>query len=423
MTGGRSGRGDTLPQGVPMKLWRLLILICILLLIVACAALLDRPAEPPPDVQPPVTVPREVPPMPDADHRLRIDDLDLPSLETAIGKSLQYYDRVRNAFFSFGNREIPVSELKASLAAFREIIRSADTDENKLKRIREDFEFIPSPGQDGRGTVIFTGYYVPVLEGSRFRTDRYRYPLYRKPDDLVIVNPGKRNSRNGNEPLIGRMERGELLPYYTRDEIDRKGVLGGRRLELAWVDDPIALYSLHEQGSGKIKLTDGRVIMVSYAQSNGRPFRSLSRALIEKGKMNAQEVSYPRVQQYLRNNPEELSDLFTYNERYIFFREVERKPLGSLEVPVTSGRTIATDPDVFPKGALVFIRTRKPVFDAGGQISQWIPFSRFVLNQDTGAAIKGPGRADLFCGEGPDAERLAGSFSEKGEIYILIRKK
>ena len=209
-----------------MKLWRILILICILLLIVACAALLDRPAEPPPDVQPPVTVPHEIPPRPFVDPGMRIDDLDLSSLETAIERSLRYYDKTKNSSFWFGNREILVSELKASLAAFREIIRSADPDEIKMKRLQDTFDFIPSPGQDGRGTVIFTGYYVPVLEGSPVRTDRYRYPLYRKPDDLIVVNPGKRNSRNGSEPLIGRTERGELVPYYTRDEIDRHGVLG-----------------------------------------------------------------------------------------------------------------------------------------------------------------------------------------------------
>jgi membrane-bound lytic murein transglycosylase A len=405
-----------------MKAFRFVLLSCLLLLTAACALLLEKPAAPPPVDRPPVIIPPEAPPMPEVDQRLRIDDLDLSSLEKAIDRSLQYYSRARNASFRFGDREIPVSELRASLAAFREIIRSADTDEAKLRRISEGFEFLRSPGQDGRGAVIFTGYYVPVLEGSRFRTDRYRYPLYRKPDDLVVVNPGKRNSGNAGELLIGRMERGELVPYYTRDEIDRQGVLAGRRLEFVWVDDPIALYSLHVQGSGKIRLTDGCVIMVSYAQSNGRPFRSLSRALIDAGKMSAQEVSYPRVQQYLRDNPGELRDLFSYNDRYIFFREVERKPLGSLEVPVTSGRTIATDPDVYPKGALAFIRTRKPVFDASGQIIRWVPFSRFVLNQDMGAAIKGPGRADLFCGEGPEAERLAGSFSERGEIYILLRK-
>lgn len=411
-----------------MKTWRLLTLICILLLIAACAALLERPAPPPPDVQPPVTVPRpmpdrEIPPRPEADMTARIDDLDLSSLETAIERSLQYYDKTKNPSFYFGNREIPVSELRASLATFREIIRSAAPEEIKMKRIRETFEFIPPSGQDGRGTVIFTGYYVPVLEGSPFRTNRYRYPLYRKPDDLIVVNLEKFNSKYKGEQLMGRMERGELVPYYTRDEIDRNGVLGGRDLEFVWVDDPIALYSLHVQGSGKIRMPDGRTIVVSYAQSNGRPFRSLSRALTEKGKINAREVSYPRIQHYLRENPEEAADLFSYNDRYIFFRRVEMHPLGSLGVPVTSGRTIATDPDVFPKGALALIRTQKPVFDAGGRISRWVSFSRFVLNQDAGTAIKGPGRVDIFCGDGPDAERLAGSFKEKGEIYILIRKK
>lgn len=411
-------------RGMPRKkACRFLILICILLLTVACAVFMEKPAEPPPDVRRPVPVPRETPLLPGVDERTRIDDLDLPSLETAIARSLQYYERIRAPFLYFGNREIAVSELKASLAVFREIVQSGEPNDIKLRRIQDRFDFILSPGQDGRGTVIFTGYYVPVLEGSRIRTARYRYPLYRKPDDLIVRNHGKQSDRNGTNQMIGRMERGEFVPYYTRDEIDRRGVLSGRRLEFIWVDDPIALFGLHVQGSGKIRLPDGRVVVVSYAQSNGRPFKSLSRALIEKGKMIAQDVSYPRVQQYLRENPLELSELFSCNERYIFFREVERKPLGSLEVPVTSGRTIATDPDAYPKGALALIKTRKPVFNAGGQISGWVPFSRFVLNQDMGTAIRGPGRADLFCGEGPDAERLAGSFNEKGEIYLLIRRK
>jgi membrane-bound lytic murein transglycosylase A len=188
------------------------------------------------------------------------------------------------------------------------------------------------------------------------------------------------------------------------------------------VDDPVALYSLHIQGSGKIRLPDGQIIVVSYAQSNGRPFRSLSKTLIEKEKITAQEVSYAHIQNYLRENPGEVEDLFSYNDRYVFFRRVERDPLGALQLPVTSGRTIATDLDVFPRGALALIRTQKPLFDGGGQIRQWVPISRFVLNQDAGAAIKGPGRVDIFCGDGPNAERLAGSLKEKGDIYILIRK-
>lgn len=401
--------------------YRLSALVCILLLMASCGVWMEMP-------KPSITAQRSTGFLPDPISEMEhvatgIDDLDLSSLETAVERSLHYYEKTKETTFRFGDREITTSELKASLTVFRKIIRSTDPPEVKLNRIRDTFEFVPPPGRDEPGTVIFTGYYVPTLEGSWVRTDRYRYPIYRKPDDLMVVNLGKFNSKYKNEQLIGRMERGELIPYYSRSEIDRKGALSGRRLELLWVDDPIALYSLHVQGSGKIRLPDGRIIVVSFAQSNGRPFRSLSRTLIEKEKMTSQEVSYSFVQNYLRANPGEVENLFSYNDRYVFFRRVEREPLGALQVPVTSGRSIATDPDVFPKGALALIRTQKPVFDGNGQIRQWVPFSRFVLNQDAGAAIKGSGRVDIFCGDEPNAERLAGSFKEKGDIHILIRRQ
>jgi len=425
-----------------MRLRRFLPLLCIPLVIAACVASMDRPIPPSPVPQPSVTPPKPpaIParpspaaPRPTADRLAQpaqkagisnsIDDLDMGSLEAAIERSLRYYEKLRDPSIRCGNRDIPVPELKESLAAFREIIRSSAPPDIKLNKIRDSFDFISSSGQNGNGAVLFTGYYVPVLEGSPVRTNRFQYPVYRKPDDLVALNSGKFNGNGRGEQQIGRMERGELIPYYSRDEIDRKGVLEGRRLELFWVDDLIALYSLHVQGSGKIRMPDGRLIVVSYAQSNGRPFRSISKALIEKGKMTDQEVSYPNVQNYLKEHPEELRDLFSYNERYIFFRRSDGGPMGSLQFPVTSGRTIATDPDFFPKGALALIETRKPLFDADGRIRQWIPLSRFVLNQDTGAAIKGPARVDIFCGDGPDAEKMAGSFRERGELYLLLRKK
>ena len=410
-----------------MNAYRLLALICIPLLAVSCTAWMEKTAPRPAAKRPQAVFPAppaERPfPAPQAGPADGIDDLDLSSLETALDRSLQYYEKVKESSFRYGNRDIKVTELRASLLAFREILRGDDSVEMKMNRIEATFELVPATGRDEPAPVIFTGYYIPTLNGSWSKTGRFRYPLYRKPDDLIVVNLGKFDGKYRREQVIGRMERDELVPYYTRDEIDRKGALDGRRLELLWVDDPIALYSLHVQGSGKIRMPDGRIIVVSYAQSNGRPFRSMSNALIEREKMTAREVSYPRVQQYLIDNPHELGDLFSYNDRYIFFRRVERDPLGSLQVPVTSGRTIATDPDVFPKGALALIKTRKPLFDDDGQIRQWVPFSRFVLNQDAGAAIKGPGRVDIFCGDGPNAEQLAGSFKEQGEIYILLRKK
>ena len=411
-----------------MRLHLFLPLFCISLLIAACTAWMDRPMpSPPPPKQ--AAIPSRPTIVPPAQTPQRaaimdgIDDLDMASLETAIEKSIRYYEKVKEPSIRFRNRDILVRELKESLASFLVIIRGSGSPEAKLNKIMDSFDFVSSAGQNGSGAVLFTGYYVPVLNGSPVRTNRFQYPLYRKPDDLIVVNLGKFTSHCKGEQQFGRMERGELIPYYSRDEIDRKGVLNDRQLELLWVDDLIALYSLHVQGSGKIRMPDGQMISVSYAQSNGRPFRSISKALIEKGKMTAQEVSYQNVQNYLKDHPDEIRDLFSYNERYIFFRKTSTGPMGSLEFPVTPGRSIATDPDFFPKGALALIETRKPLFDAHGQIRQWVPLSRFVLNQDAGAAIKGPARVDIFCGDGPEAEKVAGSLKEKGEIYILLKKK
>jgi membrane-bound lytic murein transglycosylase A len=420
-----------------MNVYRFLLLINLVLLTAACAVWMKAPMPPPVDTTqsvataappPPAAVPLPMPecpapPVQQAAGPACVDDLDLASLETAIEQSLKYYEGAREPLFSFGNRMIPTAEFKASLLAFRDIIRSPDSTEIKIKKITDCFDFIPSRGQNDKGTVIFTGYYVPVLEGSPVRTSRYRYPLYRKPDDLIFADLGKFNIKYKSDQLSGRLANGELIPYYSRDDIDRKGMLTGRHLEFLWVDDPVALYSLHVQGSGKIRMPDGKLIMVSYAQSNGRAFRPISKTLIENGKMTIQDVSYQRIQDYLKAHPDEIHDLFSKNERYVFFRKVARDPEGALRLPVTSGRTIATDPDVYPRGALALIRTRKPQFDEQGQIKKWVPFSRFVLNQDAGTAIKGPGRVDVFCGDGPDAEQLAGSLKEKGDIYILLRKK
>jgi membrane-bound lytic murein transglycosylase A len=189
------------------------------------------------------------------------------------------------------------------------------------------------------------------------------------------------------------------------------------------VADPVELFFLHIQGSGEIKLEDNTVLTVSALQTNGRPYRSVPGYLLEKGVISGREASNHNIKRFLKEkNEQDLNEILGYNERYIFFRFVE-KPTGSLGEPVTAGRTIATDPEIFPPGTLAFIRLRKPVFDQQGNLtSQRISFSRFVLNQDKGAAIKGPGRVDLFCGFGETAESEASSLKEKGELYFLIKK-
>jgi membrane-bound lytic murein transglycosylase A len=353
------------------------------------------------------------------------DDLDWESLKLAIERSLQYYNRLnRDESYDIGNYRYTSKELKETLLAFLYIIQTPESDGDKLRSIRASFNLYKATGYDKKGSVLFTGYYAPVLNGSLQATDRFRYPIYGVPQDITEVNLGKFNNKYGNERIFGRiLKSGEMVPYHSRAEIEKEGALKNSNLELAWVDDPISLFSLHVQGSGKIKLQDGNMIQVSYAGSNGRPFRSIATNLLNEGKIAQNEISYLKVKKYLQEHPDELSDILNCNERYIFFRVVENGPLGALQVPVTPGRSIATDLNVFPKGILAYVKTRKPVLDEQGNIKSWITLSRFVLNQDTGEAIKGPGRVDLFCGNGDEAEMIAGSLKEKGELYFLVKKR
>jgi membrane-bound lytic murein transglycosylase A len=340
------------------------------------------------------------------------DDLDSASLELAIERSINYYENAgRDKVYRVADRVISARQLKETLTAFRTILRKTDNAADLSKKIAAEFNVYRIAGTGDSNHSLFTGYYEPLLEGSLERTEKYKYPLYRVPPDLIK-----------NENKISRMKDGKFIPYYSRHEIDVDGVLQGRNLELAWVDDPVELYSLHIQGSGKIKLENGTLLTVSYAQNNGRLFRSITKFMLESGKIKSRESSYQHV--FLRGKEDqEIYDILSNNERYVFFRFVNNEPVGSLGEPVTPGRSIATDPDYFPEGALAFIRLRKPVFDTEGNVKERVNFSRFVLSQDKGSAIEGSGRVDLFCGFGANAEITAGTLKENGELYLLLIKK
>jgi len=224
------------------------------------------------------------------------------------------------------------------------------------------------------------------------------------------------------EKLFGRAQGEQFTPYYSRGEIDEEELLKGRQLEIAWVEDPIDVFFMHIQGSGIIRLPDGRRLSLGYAAQNGRPYRSIGRLLIDEGKIPREEMSMQRLRRYLSDNPDERNDIFRYNESYVFFRVLENGPLGSLEVPVTAGRSIATDGRLFPKGALAWIETQIPVIDDAGQLAGWRPIGRFVLNQDTGGAIRGFQRADLYFGAGDKPGALAGYMNRRGKIFFLMLK-
>jgi len=398
-----------------MTALRLVFLLLMLSFVGGCAFKIEKPVEKP--LPPLVLIPPEKEPF-------FLDDLDRESLDAAIKRSLQYYEKTAGKnTYGLDNGRVTAKELKETLLAFRNILRSNDSNWIKQKKIRNTFDVYKATGRDNQGGVLFTGYFESVLEGSRERTEKYRYPIYKTPDDVIGVNLGKFSAKYKNDKIIGRLKNGELIPYFTRADIEEKGVLAGKNLELAWVNDPIDIFFMHIQGSGTIRLPKGKHIQVSYARSNGRPYRSIGKYLRDTGKLSSSEITHQSVKRYLREHPEELSEILNHNESFIFFRIVDNGPIGALGLPLTSGRSIATDLDLFPKGALAFIKLRKPVFNKNGDIESWKTFSRFVLNQDTGGVIKGPGRVDLFCGTGHEAEMVAGSLKENGELYFLVKKK
>ncbi len=339
------------------------------------------------------------------------DDLDHASLLLATERSINYYNGAgRNRIFRIAGHAVSATRMKETLTAFREILQSDANIEQKKKRIADEFLVIPAAGENGG--ILFTGYYEPLLEGSLVQTEKYKYPLYRPPPDILP-----------EDASINKTKSGRMIPYYTRREIDIDGVLRGRNLELLWVSDPVELNSLHTQGSGKIRLENGKMLTVSFAQSNGRPFSSVTLYMLDQNKITKSETTYRGFKTWLKGKSDkEIFEILSHNERYIFFRFVNKEPVGALGEPVTPDRTIAADMDYYPAGALAFIRLRKPVLDDDDHVISRTDFSRFVLNQDKGAAIKGPGRIDLFCGFGPKAQATAGSLKENGELYFLLIK-
>jgi membrane-bound lytic murein transglycosylase A len=270
--------------------------------------------------------------------------------------------------------------------------------------------------------VLFTGYFEPVYEGSLIADDVFRYPLYGQPDDLIKIDLSLFRDEFKGKSIVARIKGTEVLPYYARKEIETDRVLDGRGLELVWLKDPVDLSYLQIQGSGRIKLPDGSILTLGYQAANGRPFKSIGRYLMDRGFLKKEELSMQSIRRFLTEHPEMVREILDSDPSYVFFRERDNGPYGNINVPLTAGRSIALDSYLFPKGALGFILCRKPMIDEKEEVGQWVDFSRFVLNQDTGGAIRGAHRADIFWGTGDQAGLEAGQMKNEGKLYILIKK-
>ncbi len=266
------------------------------------------------------------------------------------------------------------------------VIAAVTTRVEHFQRAIEDGFIALDPGAGT--TALITGYYEPLLDGSRARDAAHPYPLYRLPPDPT---------------------------RFDRAEIDG-GALSSQQLELLWVSDPVDAFFLQVQGSGRVRLADGSIVRVGFAGTNGRPYVSIGRAMVDAGIMTKEEVSLATIRAYLAAHPGEVMDWLHKNPRYVFFRDLgpsdESGPIGALNVPLIPGRSVAVDPEFVSLGLPLWLNTTRP--DTGA------PLQRLVVAQDKGGAIKGAGRIDLFWGAGEEAERLAGEMKQPGQYWIIV---
>lgn len=264
---------------------------------------------------------------------------------------------------------------------------------------------------NGQETGLITGYYEPLLTGS-LQYKPGRAPILGVPDDLLTIDLASLYPELKNMRLRGRIEGNKVVPYYDRADIDSGKAPAVKTL--AWADDPIELFFLQIQGSGRLRLEDGSLIRLGYADQNGQPYKSIGKWLIEKGELKPEQASMQGIQSWARKNPQRLAELLNQNPSYVFFRILpnnEGGPFGALGVPLTDGASIAIDPRHIPLGAPVFLATTRP------NSSQ--PLNRLVMAQDTGGAIRGPIRADFFWGYGQEAGQLAGRMKQNGKMWLL----
>lgn len=292
-----------------------------------------------------------------------------------------------------------------------------DTNNALSALLKQHFQPHTLIGLQGKNEGLITGYYEPTLRGSFSRDATYHYPLYKRPEQMLTIDFGDRLPELKKQRLRGRIENNRVVPFYSRQEIDStKQPLKGE--ELLWIDDPNAAFFLHIQGSGRVELPDGSLVGVGYADQNGQPYYAIGKALVKRGHIDVADISLQSIRAWLESNPAKANEIKNLNPSYIFFtlrHDMENGPRGSLNVPLTPERSIAVDRSIIPLGTPVWVDTELPKSKQ--------PYQRLMIAQDTGGAIRGPVRADVFFGRGERAEQLAGHMKQRGQLYALIPKQ
>lgn len=386
----------------------ILLVSCLVMVLPGCDVLVRPPAEP------------RLQRMSDGEV-LRYewaDDLYFEGFEQAAERSIKYYEKASagGTVFRYNDLVYTAGEMAASHRLFLTLIR-AFRGAGLAQELKEKFLIFES--MNAGGSAFFTGYYEPFLQGSPVPTAEFPQPLYETPADLIAVDLGMFSSEWERQRIVGRLEGNRLVPYDSREEIVYGNSLENRARPLAYVGE-IDLFFLQIQGSGLIGLPDGSVKRVNYAQKNGHPYVSIGNVL--RNKIPPDRMSLQSIRAYLREHPEEVRSILSMNPSYTFFREVVEGPLGNIGVVLSPDRSIAMDSMLVPGGGLAFIETELPVFE-NGELSGWKPVRRFVLVQDTGGAIKGHGRVDMFFGHGPQEELAAGHMIRPGRVFLMAARK
>jgi membrane-bound lytic murein transglycosylase A len=267
---------------------------------------------------------------------------------------------------------------------------------------------------DGSRMGLVTGYYEPILKGSRSESHAYAYPVFGTPDDMIVVELAELYPELKHLRLRGRIEGRKLVPYYSRAEWTPQESKRSHEA-LLWIDDPIDLFFMQIQGSGQVQLTDGRRVRLNYADQNGHPYRSIGRWLIEHGELKAEQASMAGIKTWARTNPTRLTELLNANPSLVFFRELPVEgsgPQGAMGLALTPERSLAIDPRHVPLGAPIWLATTRP--------NSELPLTRLMLAQDTGGAIRGVVRADFFWGSGAEAGSQAGKMRQQGRMWVLM---
>ena len=381
----------------------------------------------PPPIQQSVLKKLSVSEYPDFIEQLDNQNLtDNQALINAIKQSLIYYNRVpEKKIFYFGKDFFYAKHIKKSIKTFLSFIEKNPPPKKINQFIRNNYLVYKAKGREKDCKVFFTGYYEPFLLGSLIKNNEYKYPIYSKPKDLVKVKSSPFSKKyKKNPPFMARINnKKRFVPYYSRKTINSIKNFHKKAKPIVWVNNRIDRFFLEIQGSGIVKLKQGGFIRVHYHASNGHPYRSIGKYLINKNQISKKKMSMQAIRKWLKNNPLKIDKVLNYNPSFVFFQKENDGPFGCLGVKVTPKRSIATDKSIFPKGALGFIETFMPLKSKMEDPEKWKKYSGFVLNQDTGGAIKGPGRADFFYGNGKYAEFAAGHMKHTGDLYFLVLKK